>query len=259
VPLIGVSKFALTPYSLCTQFVIPPPSWGEAVLTAFQGLGSEASDAEYCYGGGSAFIVGVQGDLRAAPTILRRSFSDTAWINVGAGITRDGTFLGVSAPSSNVIYACGTDGMIWKSSNGGDAWFNQNPPTLRTLHAIYFSDENHGFAVGDSGVILHTSNGGLTGIEDRYERLPAEFMLEQNYPNPFNPTTNVRFSIPYRQWVTLNVYDILGREVATLVNGAMPPGSHIVRFDAAGLSSGVYWYRMCAGDYMRARKLLVLK
>jgi photosystem II stability/assembly factor-like uncharacterized protein len=257
--LIGVSKYALTPFSLCTQYVVPPPSWGESILSNFQGLGSEAFDADFCNGGGSGFIVGVQGDLRSAPTIVRKSMTDPEWRQVPIGIMRDGSLLGVSAPSANVIYVCGTNGMIFKSSNGGDTWIDQTLQTRRNINAIFFFDETHGFAVGDSGLILHTSNGGLTGVGDRGGSPPAKYMLEQNYPNPFNPSTHFEFRIVNRESVTLKIYDLLGKEVSTLVSEVLPAGNYSRQWNGEGMPGGVYFYRLQAGSYSETKKLLLLK
>jgi hypothetical protein len=122
-------------------------------------------------------------------------------------------------------------------------------------------------------VISGTSDGGYSGTGDVWEytppsfadgveasyELPAHFVLEQNYPNPFNPTTVVRYQLPAAGDVTLAVYDLLGREVAVLVRGRVDAGVHEVTFDASGLSSGVYLYRLSAGDFVQARRLLFLK
>ncbi len=256
---IGVSKYALTPYSLCTQYVIPPPSWNEKILPNFQGLGSAAFDAEFCNGGGAGFIVGVQGDLRSAPTILRKSMFDTVWHEVSTGILRDGTLFNVSTPSANVIYVCGGNGMIYKSSNGGDTWLDQTVPTARNVNAIFFYDEKHGFAVGDSGLILYTSNGGLTGVGDWEGFPPTNFMLEQNYPNPFNPSTNISFNLPSRSFVSLKVFDVLGKEVASIVSEILSAGNYSRQWNAAGMPSGVYFYRLQAGSYIETKKLVLLR
>lgn len=88
---------------------------------------------------------------------------------------------------------------------------------------------------------------------------PATFSLGQNYPNPFNPTTSVSFEIPATSHVTLRVYDALGREVRTLVNEVKQPGKYRVRFDAAGLPSGMYLYRLVAGTYSATKKLMLTK
>lgn len=89
--------------------------------------------------------------------------------------------------------------------------------------------------------------------------LPKQFVLEQNYPNPFNPTTIVRYQLPLAGEVTLAVHDLLGREVAVLLNGRVAAGVHEVTFDGSGLSSGVYIYRLSAGDFVQSRRLLLLK
>jgi hypothetical protein len=89
--------------------------------------------------------------------------------------------------------------------------------------------------------------------------LPSTFLLEQNYPNPFNPTTTIRFAIPRSAHVTLKVYDLLGSEVATLVEGLHGAGSYQQRFDASLLSSGVYICKLTAGRFSASRKLLIVK
>jgi hypothetical protein len=88
---------------------------------------------------------------------------------------------------------------------------------------------------------------------------PGTFVLEQNYPNPFNPTTVVRYQLPVASSVKLTIYDVLGREVSVLVNEKKNAGTYEVKFDAAGLSSGVYFYRLEAGSYIQTRKLMLLK
>ncbi len=88
---------------------------------------------------------------------------------------------------------------------------------------------------------------------------PAEFTLSQNYPNPFNPTTTIKFDLPSNTQVTLKLYDALGREVMTLINGFKPAGSHSVTIDGSNLASGVYFYRIYAGPFAQVRKLLLLK
>ncbi len=89
--------------------------------------------------------------------------------------------------------------------------------------------------------------------------IPERFFLNQNYPNPFNPSTTIQFDLPVRSYVTLNVYDVLGRLVATLVNDQQAAGSHRVTWNAGGFSSGVYVYRLQADGLVQSRKLLIMK
>ncbi|MGM0739866.1 MAG: T9SS type A sorting domain-containing protein, partial [Bacteroidota bacterium] len=89
--------------------------------------------------------------------------------------------------------------------------------------------------------------------------LPREFALQQNYPNPFNPSTRIAFALPQQQHVRLEVYDLLGRRVALLVDEVRPAGAYTVDFDAAALTSGVYLYRITAGDFNQTRKMMLMK
>ncbi len=119
-----------------------------------------------------------------------------------------------------------------------------------------FADANtHGWGWSIDNVRVQAP---ATGIA-RPASLPQTYSLEQNYPNPFNPSTNIRFSIPRVSNVTLKVYDGLGREVATLVNKRMKPGHYDIIWNAEAMASGVYFYRIQAGSFIQARKLLLLK
>jgi len=99
----------------------------------------------------------------------------------------------------------------------------------------------------------------ITGVNDNKEAIPKKFELSQNYPNPFNPTTRIEYSISSKQFVTLKVYDILGREVTTLVNEEKSAGSYEVTFNAGNLASGVYIYTIKAGAFYQTKKLILLK
>ena len=92
-------------------------------------------------------------------------------------------------------------------------------------------------------------------IQDRVKG----FELSQNYPNPFNPSTNIEFTIPVSSNVQLTVFNLLGQKVATLIDGRMNSGKHIARFDARSLASGVYFYRLQAGDFTLQRKMTLIK
>ncbi|NNG27148.1 MAG: T9SS type A sorting domain-containing protein, partial [Ignavibacteriaceae bacterium] len=91
------------------------------------------------------------------------------------------------------------------------------------------------------------------------EDIPTEFKLFQNYPNPFNPTTKIRFTISELQFTILKIYDILGSEVATLVNKEMPEGVYELEFNASSLPSGIYFYNLQAGSFIDTKKMVLLK
>ena len=98
----------------------------------------------------------------------------------------------------------------------------------------------------------------ITGVND-FNEIPKTYSLSQNYPNPFNPTTVINYSIPKRSFVTLKVYNVLGREVATLVNKEQNAVNYKVTFNGVNLPSGVYFYRIHAGKFVETKKLLLLK
>jgi hypothetical protein len=100
--------------------------------------------------------------------------------------------------------------------------------------------------------------GQITSVEEN-ESAPLTFALEQNYPNPFNPSTKIQYSVNSYQFVRLKVYDILGNEIATLVNEYKPAGSHRVSFDASKIPSGLYLYRINAANFSQTKKMLVVK
>ncbi|NWG27531.1 MAG: T9SS type A sorting domain-containing protein [Ignavibacteriaceae bacterium] len=105
------------------------------------------------------------------------------------------------------------------------------------------------------------------GVEDENNFVADDFSLQQNYPNPFNPSTSIRYTISsviasgakQSQFVTLKVYDVLGNEVATLVNEEKPAGSYEVKFNAAGLSSGIYFYKLQTGSMVETKKMILLQ
>jgi len=122
-------------------------------------------------------------------------------------------------------------------------------------------------------VISGSPDGGNTGTGDIWEytppktsvgvetscELPEHFALEQNYPNPFNPTTDIQYTIVNRQLTNVKVYDLLGREVATLVNEVKEPGTYTVEFNGSNLASGLYLYRLTAGRFVETRKMILVR
>ncbi|MFZ1279501.1 MAG: T9SS type A sorting domain-containing protein, partial [Ignavibacteriaceae bacterium] len=91
------------------------------------------------------------------------------------------------------------------------------------------------------------------------EITPTNFSLAQNYPNPFNPSTSIQYAISSGQLVTLKVYDVLGKEIATLVNEEKSVGSYEIGFNASHLASGIYYYQLRTGDYVETKKMILLK
>ena len=113
-------------------------------------------------------------------------------------------------------------------------------------------------AVFDSSIQIHFQK--ITGIKNTNSNInPLYFKLSQNYPNPFNPSTIINFSLAKSDKVSLKIYDLLGREVATLLDGYKPVGNYSVNFKADNLSSGVYIYKLQAGEFVKSQKMILLK
>ena len=126
-----------------------------------------------------------------------------------------------------------------------------------TLHRIP-SDKNYKLNYGDLNIDLV-----LTDVKV-IDKVPQEFSLSQNYPNPFNPTTTIEYSVPNVETskdlsVQLKVFNVLGQEVATLINGIKLPGQHNVKFDSSNLSSGIYFYRLTSGNFSATKKMIYLR
>ena len=113
-------------------------------------------------------------------------------------------------------------------------------------------------ALTASTTSIITASAFVTGVED-FGGIPTEFSLMQNYPNPFNPVTSIRFALPIESSVRLTVFNMLGQEVASLVKGTMAAGNHKVEFDASKLNSGMYIYRIEAGNFVSVKKMLLMK
>jgi hypothetical protein len=99
----------------------------------------------------------------------------------------------------------------------------------------------------------------VTGIEPINNLVPDAYCLTQNYPNPFNPTTMIKFGIPKSGMVKLSVFDILGREVAIILNSELKAGNYEINFNASQLAAGVYFYKLSSGDFTDTRKMILVK
>jgi len=116
---------------------------------------------------------------------------------------------------------------------------------------------NNGIMNGE--VKLVDSDEIYTDVNESPKALPTEFILFQNYPNPFNPATNIKFQVLNLCLVTLKVYNVLGNEVAVIVNKELSPGIYRYRWDAKGMASGVYFYKLSSGKYTAVKKMLLMK
>lgn len=209
-------------------------------------------------------------------------------------------FRNLSFPDANSGYAAMDYGEIYKSSNGGLNW-SSLPGYFNGIRDLVFADANKGWMITYDG-IMATSDGGNTwqtqfaysnanrlallptaGLwaggyntsilkytggpvvaiaGEQFNTMPEKFTLSQNYPNPFNPVTNIRFGLPQPSHVKIEIFNVLGQRVATLLDEKRPAGYHVVTFDASrqgNIASGMYFYRIEAGEFMASKKMLMVK
>ena len=152
-------------------------------------------------------------------------------------------------------------GVFLQSTDGGASWDLRSAYYFPSwLNDVWFTGPTQGTIIGRGGTIYQTSTGGLVSVEPAaFESVPKGFLLLENYPNPFNPSTTIRYGLPSRSHVTLTIFNTLGQQVATLVEGEQEAGFHEAVFDASGLASGVYLYRLTAGSYVETRKLALVR
>ena len=162
------------------------------------------------------------------------------------------------SPDEVLVGLDGSSHAILRTSNGGVNWsdFSSGTNSPNFINDIVFDTLNNRiYAAVNSGLYIHD---GITSTPPQGG--PAfHFDLFQNYPNPFNPRTTINYQLPTQGHVKLKLYDVLGREIATLVDRVEEPGYKSVRFDAGTLSSGMYFYRLQTGTFAQTRKLLVVK
>ena len=148
---------------------------------------------------------------------------------------------------------------IARTTDGGQTFQKQRKTAISEyISSVYFVNSLTGYAVGGTK-IYKTTNGGVTAISKIQEEIPCSYKLFQNYPNPFNPATNIRYQIQKSSFVNLRVYDLLGREVATLANEKLNAGEYEAAFDGSNLPSGVYFYKLTTGDFTEIKKMLLIK
>ena len=228
--------------------------------------------------------------------IWKTTNGGTNWAAQTSGTTS--TLYWVSMVDVNTGYVSGSSGNCRKTTNGGTNWSALTTPYSTTYYKTDWVNANNGFVVGSVGFTIKSTNGGSSwllentsgsttygiymnspdsawacgslqaifkwaqapqGVAEWKNEIPATYFIDQNYPNPFNPSTTIKFGIPKAGNVTLNIYDITGRLVQTLVNNApLNPGTVTYKFNGSNLASGVYFYTLIVDNNKIDTKKMVL-
>ena len=196
------------------------------------------------------------------PHVFRSSNMGQSWTDISSNLPdAPVNAFAVDNIDQSILYL-GNDVGMYVSFNTGGSWesLGEGLPVV-TIGDIKIHPTENSLVAGTYGRSMYKLDLNLlTGVETNNDNnIVNIFKLEQNYPNPFNPITNIRFQISNAGYITLKVYDILGNEVATLVDEIKPAGEYEVKFVGNGLASGVYFYRLKAGNFTKTMKMLLLK
>lgn len=200
------------------------------------------------------------GGTTANQKVFKTTNGGLNWVNIGAGLPNaavNSIILRNTAP--RVLFA-GTDLGVYMSYNEGASWvlFNTGMPTVEVFDLKYREANKILLAATHGRGCFKIDLTTFTGVQNN--NVTAEnFGLAQNYPNPFNPTTKIKYSVPASSLVTLRVYDMLGNEVETIVNNMQSRGVYEVQWDASKYSSGVYIYKISAGNFNESKMMLLVK
>jgi photosystem II stability/assembly factor-like uncharacterized protein len=236
-----------------TSGVYRSTDWGESWIPTNSGITSLNCSPIVSTVSGSIFV-GTHGD-----GIFRSTNEGQTWTRSNSGLP--GLFVTYLASNSvGHIFAGIFPGGIYRSTNNGISWHQLNSnviDTLRSVNSIAFTSTGYVW-ISVSGRI-YRSISPLVSVSRPTSDLPTSFWLGQNYPNPFNPYTIVEFALPSPSSVSLKIFNILGQEVATVLEDHLEPGIYKVQWNAQPFASGIYFYRLTAGLYSETKKLILQK
>jgi len=253
------------------QVSMPNIYWGTSLNSIYSSTDGGLTYNEYETPGAGIYIgslyINSSGIGLAAATGMSRS-TDGGITFQPHSVPGWGNINGIESSGNNFWYTRGEK--IFRSTDDGINWTDEyTTPATLTLNHMDFPDSLNGcqmgWAVGYGGTIHKMTSSGVTSMENQNE-MPAVYELSQNYPNPYNPSTRIEFTIPSVEThrdasllVTLKVYDVLGNEVAILVNEYKSAGKYKVSFDASNLVSGLYFYKLTSNGFSETKKMILLR
>lgn len=180
------------------------------------------------------------------------------WTEKNTGITNKSIY-GITSDANNNLYVAGGVKLFF-SNNNGTSWVDKTG-NLPDINIWSLSIINNNVFIGTGGLgVWKRPVSEIVGVSEE-NKIPSSFSLEQNYPNPFNPETTIKYSIPISEtgYVTLKIFDMLGREVAALVNEVKPAGTYSVKFNAVNFASGIYVYQLSTKSSLLSKKMILMK
>lgn len=158
------------------------------------------------------------------------------------------------------FYAIGDFGFIYRSTDGGQSWYQENNNNFDTrLFGIYFTDRNNGWLAGGNGMIAKYTGTPSNVFSENNSGNIKSFYLCQNFPNPFNPETIINYELQNTNYVSLEIFDMLGKRVESLIDKKQAPGKYSVKWNASGYSSGTYFYKLETDAYSETKSMVLLK
>jgi photosystem II stability/assembly factor-like uncharacterized protein len=223
-------------------------TWSAATTTTSQDLNTLSFSSNYVLAGGNS------------GAIMKSTDYGATWSSSTSGTSQN--IYGIEYFDPSTAIAVGDGGVILRTTNKGDSWSGITSPVTSTLTDVDFGSWSLGIASGVNGATVFSTDGGFSWIEYTADNLNAtvkqdagnktvsngELKLSQNYPNPFNPSTLISYELPFEAQVSVKIFDMLGKEVKTLVSSRQNSGTYSVSFDASGLSSGIYFYTLKASN-----------
>jgi hypothetical protein len=234
----------------------------------------QTSDGGYIVAGSKSPLYSDNSDIYIIKT---NSSGDTLWTKTFGGIdheeghsvrqTNDGGYIvaGISWDSNfnSDVYLLKTDSLantIWTKTFGGIRYYMRYSIQQTSGGGYIVAGSKTSLGAGDSDVwLIKLAPESPTAIRSYDNQIPSNYSISQNYPNPFNPSTTIKYSVPKVSFVTIKIYDVLGSEVATLLNEEKPVGTYELSWSAANLSSGVYFYQLKAGSFVETKKMILLR
>jgi photosystem II stability/assembly factor-like uncharacterized protein len=207
-----------------------------------------------------SFIDNYTGYTSSTRAVYKTTNFGVSWDSVGRITPLNIDVTSIEFCNDNTGWA-GTQHQMYKTINGGKDWVIQNSTLIGVVYSIWSFNDRLVWGCGNGGRIWHTTNGGdtIVNINKITSNVPSGFSLYQNYPNPFNNSTVIKFDIRDIGKYSLVIYDVLGRKQEELFNEYLTAGSYNVTFNADGLSSGVYFYRLYSDKTFITKKFLIIK